>query len=93
MPLAISKWKLNTSLEAKLNKRAISLRNVKNAQSLKFEGVVRGFREFLYTQGFTEIHTPRLEQKVQRAELIYLSWNISINQLYWSKRVHSYISR
>ena len=29
MPLAISKWKLNTSLEAKLNNRAVSLRNIR----------------------------------------------------------------
>ena len=29
MPLAISKWKLNTSLEAKLNYRSIALRNVR----------------------------------------------------------------
>ena len=29
MPLAISKWKLNTSLEAKLNYRSISLRNIR----------------------------------------------------------------
>ena len=28
MPLPISKWKLNTSLEAKLNYRPISLRNI-----------------------------------------------------------------
>ena len=29
LPLAVSKWKLNTSLEAKLNYRSISLRNVR----------------------------------------------------------------
>ncbi|MDD3219118.1 MAG: aspartate--tRNA(Asn) ligase [Lachnospiraceae bacterium] len=64
MPLAISKWKLNTSLEAKLNKRAISLRNVRERAKFKIqEGVVRGFREFLYTQGFTEIHTPKIGAK------------------------------
>ena len=28
MPLAIDKWKLNTSLEAKLNLRPIALRNI-----------------------------------------------------------------
>lgn len=32
LPLAISKWKLNTSLEAKLNMRSISLRNVRSGQ-------------------------------------------------------------
>lgn len=64
MPLQISKWKLNTSLEAKLNYRSISLRNVRERAKFKIqEGIVRGFREFLYSQGFTEIHTPKIGAK------------------------------
>ena len=64
MPLAISKWKLNTSLEAKLNNRAVSLRNVRERAKFKIqEGLVRGFREFLYEEGFTEIHTPKIGAK------------------------------
>ena len=47
MPLQISKWKLNTSLEAKLNNRAVSLRNVRERAKFKIqEGIVRGFRDF-----------------------------------------------
>ncbi len=61
MPLAISKWKLNTSLEAKLNMRSISLRNIRERAKFRIqEGIVRGFRDFLYKQGFTEIHTPKI---------------------------------
>lgn len=64
MPLAISKWKLNTSLDAKLNNRAVSLRNVRERAKFKIqEGLVRGFREFLYEEGFTEIHTPKIGAK------------------------------
>lgn len=64
MPLAISKWKLNTSLEAKLNYRPISLRNVRERAKFKIqEGIVRGFRDFLYGQGFTEIRTPKIGEK------------------------------
>lgn len=64
MPLAISKWKLNTSLEANLNNRAIALRNVRERAKFRIqEGVVRGFRDFLYGQGFTEIHTPKIGAK------------------------------
>ena len=64
MPLAISKWKLNTSLEAKLNYRSISLRNIRERAKFRIqEGVVRGFRDFLYSQGFTEIHTPKIGAK------------------------------
>ena len=64
MPLAISKWKLNTSLEANLNYRAISLRNVRERAKFRIqEGIVRGFRDFLYKEGFTEIHTPKLGAK------------------------------
>lgn len=64
LPLQVSKWKLNTSLEAKLNYRSISLRNVRERAKFKIqEGIVRGFREFLYKQGFTEIHTPKIGAK------------------------------
>ena len=64
MPLQISKWKLKTSLEAKLNYRPVSLRNVRERAKFRIqEGLVRGFRDFLYEQGFTEIHTPKLGAK------------------------------
>lgn len=64
MPLQISKYKLNTSLEAKLNHRAVSLRNVRERAVFRIqEGITRGFRDFLYSQGFTEIHTPKLGAK------------------------------
>ena len=64
MPLPISKWKLNTSLEAKLNYRPISLRNIRERAKFRIqEGIVRGFRDFLYQEGFTEIHTPKIGAK------------------------------
>lgn len=64
LPLAISKWKLNTSLEAKLNYRPVALRNIKERAKFKIqEGIVRAFRDFLYQEGFTEIHTPKIGEK------------------------------
>ena len=64
LPLAIDKWKLNTSLEAKLNIRSVSLRNVRERARFRIqEGIVRGFREFLQENGFTEIHTPKIGAK------------------------------
>ena len=64
LPLAIDKWKLNTSLEANLNCRAIALRNVRERAIFKIqEGICRGFREFMTSQEFTEIHTPKLGEK------------------------------
>lgn len=64
LPLAISKWKMNASLEAKLNMRPISLRNVRERAKFKIqEGIVRGFRDFLYEEGFTEIRTPKIGAK------------------------------
>ena len=64
MPLQISKWKMNTSLDAKLNNRAIALRNIRERAVFRIqEGITRGFRDFLYGQGFTEIHTPKLGAK------------------------------
>ncbi|CUX45638.1 aspartate--tRNA(Asn) ligase [Clostridium sp. C105KSO13] len=64
LPLPIARWKLNTSLEAKLNYRPISLRNIRERAKFKVqEGIVRGFRDFLYGEGFTEIHTPKIGAK------------------------------
>lgn len=64
MPISISKWKLDTSLETKLSLRPIALRNIRERAKFKIqEGIVRGFRDFLYTQGFTEIHTPKIGAK------------------------------
>ena len=64
MPLAIGKWKLNTSLEAKLTYRSVALRNLRERAKFRIqEGLVRSFRDFLYGQGFTEIHTPKIGAK------------------------------
>lgn len=64
LPLPVGKWKLSTSLEAKLNYRSASLRNVRERAKFRIqEGITRGFRDFLYGQGFTEIHTPKIGAK------------------------------
>ena len=61
LPMAIDKWKLNTSLEAKLNYRPISLRNIQERSKFKIqEALTKAFRDYLYGQGFTEIHTPKI---------------------------------
>lgn len=61
MPNAINKWKMNTSLETKLALRPVSLRNVRERAKFKIqEGIVRGFRDFLHSQGFTEVRTPKI---------------------------------
>ncbi|WMJ89502.1 aspartate--tRNA(Asn) ligase [Anaerocolumna sp. MB42-C2] len=61
MPIPISKWKLKTSLETKLSLRPISLRNVRERAIFKIqEGLVRGFRDFMFSQHFTEIRTPKI---------------------------------
>ena len=61
MPIAINKWKMNTSLETKLDLRPLSLRNVKERAKFRIqEGIIRGFRDFLHEQGFTEIHSPKI---------------------------------
>ncbi len=64
LPLPIGKWKLKTSLEAKLNYRPVSLRHPHERAKFRLqEGLTRGFRDFLYGQGFTEIHTPKIGAK------------------------------
>ena len=64
LPMAIDKWKLNTSLEAKLNYRPISLRNIRERAKFRIqEGIARAFREYLHGEGFTEIHSPKIGAK------------------------------
>lgn len=61
MPVTINKWKLNTSLETKLALRPVLLRHLKERSKFKIqEGIVRGFREFLFREGFTEVRTPKI---------------------------------
>lgn len=61
LPVAINKWKMSTSLETKLALRPITLRNIRERAKFKVqEGIVRGFREFLMSQGFTEIRSPKI---------------------------------
>ena len=64
LPLPVSKWKMGASLEARLDRRPISLRNIRERAVFKIqEGIVRGFRDFLCSQGFTEIHSPKIGAK------------------------------
>ncbi len=64
LPLPVDRNIRTASLEARLDHRAISLRNMKERAVFRIqEGLVRGFRDYLYGQGFTEIHTPKLGAK------------------------------
>lgn len=61
MPISIGKWKLKETLETKLNLRPISLRNIRERAVFKVqEGIVKGFREFMFQEGFTEIRSPKI---------------------------------
>ena len=61
MPVPIHKAKMNLSLETELSLRPITLRNLRIRAGMKLqEGLVRGFRDALSDQGFTEVHTPKL---------------------------------
>ncbi len=61
LPLPIAKRKLATSLEAKLSLRPVSLRNLRERAVFKLqEGIVRGFRDFLLGEHFTEVRTPKI---------------------------------
>ena len=93
LPLPIDKWKLNTSLEAKLDRRSLSLRNIRERARFRIqEGIVRGFRDFLYEQGFTEIHTPKSVQRVLRVVQTCSGFLIFTDRRFCS-RVLSYINR
>jgi nondiscriminating aspartyl-tRNA synthetase len=49
------------SLEASLSLRPLTLRHQRQRDIFRLqEAICRGFRDFLHTQGFTEIHTPKI---------------------------------
>lgn len=62
-PIVINQKVVDTSIENLLDYRPITLRNEKQRAIFKLqEGICRGFRDFLYSEGFTEIHTPKIVQ-------------------------------
>ena len=62
-PIVINQKVVDTSIEHLLDYRPITLRNEKERAIFKLqEGICRGFREFLYNEHFTEIHTPKIVQ-------------------------------
>lgn len=61
MPVSINKGKLNATLDTELNYRPATLRSGKMRAKFRIqEAIVRGFRDYLHSQSFTEIHTPKL---------------------------------
>ena len=60
-PVVITKKQVNCDLSTKLDYRPVTLRNPKERAIFKLqEGIQRGFREFLMSQNFTEIHSPKI---------------------------------
>ena len=60
-PVVISKKQVTCDLATDLDFRPVTLRNPKERAIFKIqEGIQRGFREFLTSQNFTEVHTPKI---------------------------------
>lgn len=60
-PLHVSDRKLGCTLDTNLSNRSVALRHPHERAVFKIaEGVVTGFREFMLSQNFTEIHTPKI---------------------------------
>ncbi len=61
LPVIINKGKVRSNMDTLLNYRPAVLRAGEMRARFRIqEGLVRGFRDYLYSQGFTEIHTPKL---------------------------------
>ena len=60
-PVVITKKQVNCDLSTNLDYRPVTLRNPTERAIFKLqEGIARGFREFLSSQGFTEIRSPKI---------------------------------
>ncbi len=60
-PLKVGNRRLGCSLDANLDNRSVALRNPYERAVFKLtEGVVSGFRKFMIQNGFTEIHSPKI---------------------------------
>lgn len=61
LPIEVNTEELNVNLDTMLNNRVLSLRHEKVNSIFKVQNlIVQGFREYLISQGFTEIFTPKL---------------------------------
>lgn len=61
MPVPVSKAKLNVGMDTGLGLRPVLLRNLRERSVFRVQaGLSRAFREYLQSQGFTEIHTPKI---------------------------------
>lgn len=61
LPIDISKPSLHATLETVLDHRPLSLRHPKVAAAFRIAAALtEGFRQYLTTEGFTEIHTSKL---------------------------------
>lgn len=61
LPIEINKTDLDANLDTILNNRALSLRNPKINAVFKIQAeIAHGFSEYLQSQDFTEIYTPKI---------------------------------
>ena len=89
----MSKKSSQMSLEASLALRPITLRHQRQRDIFRLqEGLCRGFRDFLHSRGFTEIHTPKIVSSGAEADPIFSGSTISAGKLIWP-RARSFTSR
>ncbi|OJV66883.1 MAG: aspartate--tRNA(Asn) ligase [Clostridiales bacterium 38-18] len=61
LPVAVNGKEIEVQLETLLKHRVLGLRHPKEQAIFKIQSLIgEGFRKFLSTQGFTEIHSPKL---------------------------------
>lgn len=61
MPVPIAKDKLNLKLDTELALRPVTVRNLRQRAVFRVQAAISGaFREYLDSQSFTEVHTPKI---------------------------------
>lgn len=60
-PLSVFKNNLGCGIETNLDYRSVALRNIAERSIFKIQqGIADAFREFMKSQSFTEVHTPKI---------------------------------
>lgn len=79
LPVPIGKKYMGLSLDVDLPLRPITLRHPRKQAIFRVQGAIAdGFAQYMQSQGFTHIHTPKIALQALRAARTCSSWTTSV---------------